>query len=329
MITFEQLGLQDSILKALTDLGYQTPSEIQAKAIPELLEKEIDIKAFAQTGTGKTAAFSLPILELLDTSHTKTQALILSPTRELAVQIGKNIEEFAKYIKEVRVTTVYGGASIEPQIKALKKGVQIIVGTPGRTLDLINKKKIKLAHLKWLVLDEADEMLNMGFKEDIDQILETTPENKQTLLFSATFPKEVEQIARNYLKNPLQIEAGKRGSGATKIAHHFYKMAERKRYPALKRIVDMTPDIYGIIFCRTRRETIDVADKLIKDGYNADTLHGDLSQSQRDAVMQRFRNKSIQILIATDVAARGLDIDNLSHVINYKLPRPSGYLHSP
>ena len=328
MSTFKELGLNDEILKALTDLGYETPSEIQEKAVPQVISSSTDLKAFAQTGTGKTAAFSLPILQLLDNSNKATQAIILSPTRELAVQIGKNIESFSKYMKGVNVATVYGGANIDEQIRKLKKGVQIVVGTPGRTVDLIKRKQLKLENVKWLILDEADEMLNMGFKDELDQVLEVTPEEKQTLLFSATFPREVESIARNYMTNPVEITAGQKNKGSDNVSNQYYLVTERNRYPALKRICDANPDIYGIVFCRTKRETQQVADNLIQDGYNADALHGDLSQNQRDSVMQKFRAKSLQMLVATDVAARGLDVNNLTHVINYKLPdQTEAYTH--
>ncbi|WP_152285490.1 DEAD/DEAH box helicase [Flavicella marina] len=320
MSTFKELGLNDEILKALTDLGYETPSEIQEKAVPQVISSTQDLKAFAQTGTGKTAAFSLPVLQKLDTNSKATQAIILSPTRELAVQIGKNIESFSKYMKGVNVLTVYGGANIEEQIRGLRKGVQIVVGTPGRTVDLIKRGKLKLENVQWLILDEADEMLNMGFKDELDQVLEVTPVEKQTLLFSATFPREVESIARNYMDDPMEITAGQKNKGSDNVTNEYYMVTERNRYPALRRICDANPDIYGIVFCRTKRETAQVADNLIQDGYNADALHGDLSQAQRDGVMQKFRNKSLQMLVATDVAARGLDVNNLTHVINYKLP---------
>ena len=320
MSTFKELGLKEPIIKALTDLGYESPTVIQEQAIPQIITSKSDLKAFAQTGTGKTAAFSLPILELLDTSSNNVQAIILSPTRELAVQIGNNIKDFCKYLKDVNVTTVYGGSSMEEQIRSLKRGSQIVVGTPGRTVDLINRRALKLGDVKWLVLDEADEMLNMGFKDELDKVLEATPDTKQTLLFSATFPREVESIARNYMTNPVEITSGQKNQGADNVSHEFYSVTERTRYPALKRIADLNPDIYAIIFCRTRRETQEVADNLIKDGYSADSLHGDLSQAQRDSVMGKFRKKSIQILVATDVAARGLDVTELTHVINHKLP---------
>ncbi len=320
MSTFLELGLKEPITRALTDLGYEKPTVIQEKAIPQIISSIDDLKAFAQTGTGKTAAFSLPILQLADETKNNTQAIILSPTRELAVQIGNNIQEFSKYIPEIKVATVYGGANIEEQIRKLKKGAQIVVGTPGRTVDLIKRKALKLGNVEWLVLDEADEMLNMGFKDELDKVLEATPETKQTLLFSATFPREVEAIAKNYMTTPVEITSGEKNSGSKNVKHIYYLVSERTRYPALKRIADINPDIYGIIFCRTRRETQEIASKLIADGYNADALHGDLSQAQRDTVMEKFRQKNIQMLVATDVAARGLDVNNLTHVINHKLP---------
>lgn len=320
MSTFLDLGLKEPINKALTDLGYEKPTVIQEKAIPQIISSTDDLKAFAQTGTGKTAAFSLPILQLADADSKNTQAIILSPTRELAVQIGNNIKDFSKYLPNMKVVTVYGGANIEEQIRALKKGAQIVVGTPGRTVDLIKRRALKLGNIKWVVLDEADEMLNMGFKEELDNILEVTPETKQTLLFSATFPREVEAIAKNYMTKPVEVTSGEKNQGSDNVSHEYYGVTERTRYPALKRIADLNPDIYGIIFCRTRRETQEVADNLIRDGYNADSLHGDLSQAQRDSVMAKFRKKTVQLLVATDVAARGLDVDNLTHVINHKLP---------
>ncbi|WP_440121411.1 DEAD/DEAH box helicase [Tenacibaculum sp. Ill] len=320
MSTFLDLGLQEPINKALTDLGYEKPTVIQEKAIPQIISSTEDLKAFAQTGTGKTAAFSLPIIELADQTSTHTQAIILSPTRELAVQIGKNIEDFSKYLPNLKVATVYGGANIEEQIRKLKKGVQIVVGTPGRTVDLIKRRALKLSNVQWLVLDEADEMLNMGFKDELDQVLEATPNTKQTLLFSATFPREVEDIAKNYMTNPVEVTSGQKNQGSDNVSHEYYLVNEKTRYPALKRVADLNPDIYGIVFCRTRRETQEVANNLIRDGYNADSLHGDLSQAQRDSVMEKFRKKNIQILVATDVAARGLDVNNLTHVINHKLP---------
>jgi len=320
MSTFLELGLKEPINKALTDLGYEKPTVIQEKAIPQIISSTDDLKAFAQTGTGKTAAFSLPILQMADEASKNTQAIILSPTRELAVQIGNNIKEFSKYMPNIKVVTVYGGANIEEQIRGLKKGAQIVVGTPGRTVDLINRRALKLGNIEWLVLDEADEMLNMGFKDELDKVLEATPETKQTLLFSATFPREVEAIAKNYMTKPVEITSGQKNTGSDNVSHEYYLVSERTRYQALKRIADLNPDIYAIIFCRTRRETQEVADNLIKDGYNADALHGELSQAQRDSVMGKFRKKTVQILVATDVAARGLDVNSLTHVINHKLP---------
>ena len=320
MSTFKDLGLRSEIIRALTDLGYEKPTEIQEKAIPQVITSTQDLKAFAQTGTGKTAAFSLPILEKIDLNNNQVQAIILSPTRELAIQIARNIEEFSTHLDGFRVTAVYGGSDINGQIRKLSRGVHIVVGTPGRTVDLIKRGKLKLGAVRWLVLDEADEMLNMGFKEELDQVLNVTPDTKQTLLFSATFPREVDRIAKNYMTDPVQIDAGKRNSGADNVTHEYYVVTDRNRYAALKRIADINPDIYGIIFCRTRRGTQEVADKLIQDGYSADSLHGELSQAQRDIVMQKFRRKALQILVATDVAARGLDVDSLTHVINYKLP---------
>jgi ATP-dependent RNA helicase DeaD len=328
MLTFESLGLNAHILQALGDLGFSQPTEIQQKAIPFVISNTNDLKAFAQTGTGKTAAFSLPVLEMMDTDSKSTQCLILSPTRELAVQIGKNIEDFSKYMSDVKTTTVYGGSDIEKQIRKLKKGSQIVVGTPGRTLDLINRGVLKVDQLRWMVLDEADEMLNMGFKDELDKILANTPKKKQTLLFSATFPKEVEDIAKNYMTKPHAISAGTKNTGSDHVSNEYFIVKDHNRYEALKRYADMHPSIYGIIFCRTKREAQDIADKLIFDGYNADSLHGDLGQNQRDAVMDKFRKKGIQLLVATDVAARGLDVDNLSHVINYRLPeQPETYTH--
>ncbi|SEB50274.1 ATP-dependent RNA helicase DeaD [Tenacibaculum sp. MAR_2009_124] len=320
MSTFLELGLKESINRALTDLGYENPTLIQEKAIPQIIGSNQDLKAFAQTGTGKTAAFSLPVIELIQEDDTSTQAIILSPTRELAVQIGKNIEDFSKYIPDLKVVTVYGGSSIEQQMKQLKKGAQIVVGTPGRTVDLIRRRALKLGSVKWLVLDEADEMLNMGFKDELDKVLEATPETKQTLLFSATFPREVEAIARNYMTDPIEVTSGQKNQGSENVSHEYYLVTEKTRYPALKRVADVNPNIYAIVFCRTRRETQEIADFLIRDGYSADALHGDLSQAQRDSVMEKFRKKNIQMLVATDVAARGLDVDNLTHVINHKLP---------
>ena len=328
MSIFKDLGLNQEIVDSLIELGYEKPTEIQNISIPQILSSKNDLKAFAQTGTGKTAAFSLPIIQQINTKDKNTQAIILSPTRELAIQIAKNIKEFAKNIPNLNVLAVYGGSSIDDQIRALNRGVQVVVGTPGRTVDLIKRRRLALDNIQWLVLDEADEMLNMGFKDELDKILESTPSDKQTLLFSATFPREVENIARNYMNSPIEVTAGQKNVGAENVSHEYYQVTDRNRYPALKRIADVNPDIYSIVFCRTRRETQEIADKLIADGYSADSLHGDLSQAQRDMVMQKFRNKNLQILVATDVAARGLDVNDLTHVINYKLPdQAENYTH--
>ncbi len=328
-MSFKKIGLNDQILNSIKDLGFSTPTPIQTKTIPNLLEdNNQDLLAFAQTGTGKTAAFGLPIIQQTDYSLLQTQSLILSPTRELCIQIAKDLISYSKYIPKLNIVPVYGGASIDSQIRELKKGAQIIVGTPGRTLDLIKRKQLKINKIKWLVLDEADEMLNMGFKEDLDNILAKTPESKKTLLFSATMPKEIKQIANTYMHNPLQINVGEQNSGAENVSHLFYLVKAVDKYQALKRIADINPNIYGIVFCRTRRDTKQIAEQLIIDGYNADSLHGDLSQAQRDTVMQKFRLRNIQILVATDVAARGLDVTDLTHIINYNLPDdPEIYIH--
>ncbi|RLD83641.1 MAG: ATP-dependent helicase, partial [Bacteroidetes bacterium] len=320
MITFKETELNPEILKALDELGFVNPTPIQEKTIPHLLSSERDLVGFAQTGTGKTAAFGLPIIHQIDTKSKNVQAIILSPTRELCVQIAQDITNYAKYTKGLNVVAVYGGTSIDTQIRSLKKGAQIVVGTPGRTLDLIKRKKLKLSTVEYLVLDEADEMLTMGFKDDLDAILEGTPAEKQTLLFSATMPKEIANIAKKYMKDSVEISAGKKNIGAENVNHIYYMVNARDRYLALKRIADINPKIYGIVFCRTRRETKEVAEKLMGDGYNADALHGDLSQAQRDYVMSRFRTKKLQLLVATDVAARGLDVTDLTHIINYNLP---------
>tara|TARA_B100002003_G_scaffold215138_1_gene213792 strand:- start:613 stop:2433 length:1821 start_codon:yes stop_codon:yes gene_type:complete len=319
-MSFANLGLNNHLQKAITDLGFQKPTPIQQECIPYLLSEENDLIALAQTGTGKTAAFGLPIIQQIEIESKQTQAIILCPTRELCLQITKDLGTYAKYTKGLRITAVYGGANIQTQIKALNSGSQIVVGTPGRVIDLIKRKKLKLEHIEYVVLDEADEMLNMGFKEDLDTILAETPEEKRTLLFSATMPKEVMRITKNYMFSPKTIEVARRNEGAKNVEHYFYMVNARDRYKALRRICDVNPDIYGIVFCRTRRETKDVADKLMQDGYNADALHGDLSQSQRDHVMGKFRKRNLQMLVATDVAARGIDIDDLTHIINYNLP---------
>ena len=317
---FSEIGLNEKILKAIKDLGFENPTPVQVQAIPFVLQEERDLISLAQTGTGKTAAFGLPIIERIDENRNQTQSIILCPTRELCLQITKDLNTYSSYYKKLKITAIYGGANIQPQIRALNSGSQIVVGTPGRVIDLINRKKLKLKDVEFLVLDEADEMLNMGFKEDLDIILAETPEEKQTLLFSATMPKEVLKITKNYMHSPHRIEIASRNEGADNVEHHYYIINARDRYKALRRISDINPDIYGIVFCRTRRETKDVSDKLMQDGYNADAIHGDLSQAQRDHVMNRFRKKNLQILVATDVAARGIDINELTHVINYNLP---------
>jgi len=319
-MTFSETGLNKNIQKAINDLGFETPTPIQKEVIPYLLETENDLIALAQTGTGKTAAFGMPVIHKIEVDRKNPQAIILCPTRELCIQIAKDMESYSKYIKGLKITAVYGGASIQPQIKALKSGTQIVIGTPGRVIDLINRKSLRLNDIEFVILDEADEMLNMGFKDDLDTILAETPNEKQTLLFSATMPKEVMRISKNYMHNPKTIEVASRNEGAANIEHHYYMVQARDRYKALRRICDVNPDIYGIVFCRTRRETADVADKLMQDGYNADAIHGELSQAQRDNVMGKFRKKKIQLLVATDVAARGIDINELTHVINYNLP---------
>jgi len=328
MSTFEELGLKPEILKIINELGFVNPTPIQEKIIPVILKSKKDLIGLAQTGTGKTAAFGLPIIHLSDESSKNVQALILCPTRELGMQVANDLKTYGKYVKNFNVISVYGGTSIEPQINAIKRGCQVVVGTPGRTLDLIKRKVLKIKHIRWMILDEADEMLNMGFKDELDAILEQTPTEKETLLFSATMPKEIRRIAEKYMNNPEEVLAGKKNIGAENVRHEFYSVQAKDRYEVLKRIADMNPHIYSIVFCRTRRETKEVADKLIADGYNADALHGDLSQSQRDNVMKRFRTKHLQILVATDVAARGLDVNDLTHVINYNLPDElEAYIH--
>lgn len=320
MRTFQELGLGPELLKAISDIGFINPTPIQEKTIPAILNSGNDIVALAQTGTGKTAGFGLPIQQQIDFSSGKVQALILSPTRELCLQITKDLESYAKYIPELQHAAIYGGADVGKQMIALKNKPQIVVGTPGRVLDLINRKALKVNNIRWLVLDEADEMLNMGFKDELDKILITTPPLKRTFLFSATMPKEVENIAKNYMNVSEEITVGVRNASADNVKHLFYMVHAKDRYEALKRIADINPAIYGIVFCRTRQETKDVAEKLKNDGYNADALHGDLSQPQRDYVMNGFRKKHLQMLVATDVAARGLDVNDLTHIINYKLP---------
>ncbi len=320
MKTFEELGVAAEICKAIDELGYTNPMPVQEEVIPYLLGGINDVIALAQTGTGKTAAFGLPVIQEVDQNDRATQALILCPTRELCLQIASDLADYSKYIDGLKVLPVYGGSSIESQIKALRRGVQIIVATPGRLIDLIKRKTVDLAKVKYVVLDEADEMLNMGFLDSIDEILAQVPEERSMLLFSATMPKGIAKITKKYMSSPKEITIGKKNEGTSTVKHMFYMVNARDKYLALKRIADYNPDIYGIIFCRTRRETQEVADKLIQDGYNADSLHGDLSQAQRDSVMSKFRVKNIQLLVATDVAARGLDVDSLTHVINYGLP---------
>ena len=325
---FNELGLSQDLLKAVADLGFENPTPIQEKTIPALLSENKDIVALAQTGTGKTAAFGLPLLGKVNENSKKTQALILAPTRELCVQISNDLKNFSKYILGLRILPVYGGAAISNQINDLKKGVHIVVATPGRLVDLIDRRAINLGEVDYVILDEADEMLNMGFKDDLDSILAQTPPTKNVWLFSATMAPEVSRIARKYMSEPDEISVGKKNQGAENIEHVFYAVHSRDRYLALKRIADFYPDIYGLVFCRTKIETQEVADALIKDGYSADALHGDLSQAQRDFVMKRFRNKTLQMLVATDVAARGIDVENITHVINYNLPEDDeSYTH--
>lgn len=319
-MTFKELNLKSDILKAIEELGFESPMPVQAQTIPFVLEKESDLVALAQTGTGKTAAFGLPILNLIDSSVRKTQALILSPTRELCIQIAKDLGNFSKYTDGIRIVAVYGGEDIRVQLKKLDSAPQIIVATPGRLIDLVERRKVDLSQINFLVLDEADEMLNMGFKDDLETILQETPSQRRTFLFSATMPAEISRISKQYMKEYEEITVGSRNAGSENVSHIYYLSHARQRYLVLKRIVDMNPSIYGIIFCRTRQETKEVADKLMHDGYNADALHGDLSQAQRDTVMQKFRIRNLQLLVATDVAARGLDVSDLTHVINYNLP---------
>jgi len=320
MINFEEMGFTPGILKAIQELGFDNPMPVQEKVIPLMLGGEEDIIALAQTGTGKTAAFGLPLVQATDTEINNTQALILCPTRELCIQITGDLTDYARFTGKLKILAVYGGASIDNQIRGLKKGVHIIVATPGRLIDLINRGAAKLSSVTTVILDEADEMLNMGFLDSINEILEEVPEGHRTLLFSATMSKEISSIARKYMDNPVEITIGTKNSSADNVSHAYYLIHAKDKYKVLKRIADFEPDIYGIVFCRTRKETQEVASKLIDDGYNADALHGDLSQMQRDAVMQKFRVKNLQLLVATDVAARGLDVDDLTHIINYSLP---------
>lgn len=320
MNTFQQLGLEDHLLQAINDLGFETPSEVQQKAIPTLLSEENDLVALAQTGTGKTAAFGFPMLQKIDVNSRTTQGLILSPTRELCLQITNELKLYGKYCKGLNVTAIYGGASITEQAKNVKRGAQIIVATPGRMKDMISRRLVDISKIDYAVLDEADEMLNMGFFEDIKSILSHTPQEKSTWLFSATMPKEVSIIAKKFMVAPTEITVGSKNTGSKNVSHEFYLVGSRDRYAALKRLADAHPNIFSVIFCRTKRDTQKVAEKLIEDGYSAGALHGDLSQNQRDLVMKSFRNKQIQMLVATDVAARGIDVDDITHVINYQLP---------
>ncbi len=325
MNPFLELGIRSEIVDAIADLGFEKPSAIQEKAVPVLLTGEDDFVGLAQTGTGKTAAFGLPLLEQIDFSQKHPQALILCPTRELCLQISNDMKHYAKNLDKVHVVAVYGGASISDQLRQIRRGVQIVVATPGRMLDIIRRKAIDFSQIKYVVLDEADEMLNMGFQEDIDQILESTPAEKKTWLFSATMPKEVRKIAKKYMTDPKELTVGVQNTGNENIEHHYYMVTRRNKYAALKRLVDFNPGIFGIVFCRTKIEAQETAEGLIREGYNADSLHGDLSQQQRDKVMKRYRDKNLQLLVATDVAARGIDVNNITHVIHYSLPDEAEY----
>lgn len=328
MPNFQELGLNPRLIEAVEALGFKDPMPVQSEVIPSLIQQPSDLVGLAQTGTGKTAAFGLPVLHHIRPELRKTQALVLCPTRELCLQISKDLRSYAQFIPGIKISAVYGGASIELQIKQLNEGPQIIVATPGRLNDMIRRKKVDFSSVQWLILDEADEMLDMGFQEEVDTILEHTPEEKHTLLFSATMPEEVERILAKYMTNPVVKTVGKRNTGTANVKHIYYLVQAKDRYAALKRIADFNPRIYAIIFCRTRIETQEIADSLIRDGYNADSLHGDLSQAARDNVMNRFRNQTLQMLVATDVAARGLDVNDLTHVINYNLPDDTEvYIH--
>ena len=328
MNNFKNLGIEQKLIDSISELGFENPTPVQEKAIPLVLNDRSDLIALAQTGTGKTAAFGLPSIQQIDLKNKNIQTIVLCPTRELCIQISKDLISYSKFLKAIKITPVYGGASIENQIKAIRKGTHIIVGTPGRTKDLIKRKVLNFKSVNRVILDEADEMLSMGFKDDLDFILDTTSENRQTLLFSATMSKEVRSISKRFMNDANEITVEKLNSGSKNVEHHIYNVSSRDKYATLKRISDFNPEIYGIVFCRTRRETKDIASKFINDGYSADAIHGDLSQSQRDDVMSRFRDKTIQMLIATDVAARGLDVNSLTHVINYSLPDdPEVYTH--
>ena len=328
MSKFKEIGVAKDLCKGINEMGFINPTEVQEQSIPFLLLENRDLISLAQTGTGKTAAFGLPVIQKTELKNKYVQSIILCPTRELCIQICKDLETYSKYVSGIKILAVYGGTNIDTQIKSLNKGVHIVVGTPGRTKDLIKRKVLKLELVNKVVLDEADEMLSMGFKDDLDFILERTRADRQTMLFSATISKEVKSISKRYMSDAKEISVSKINSGAKNIEHHIYNVSSRNKYEALKRIADFNPNIYGIIFCRTKRHTKDIANKFMAEGYNADAIHGDLSQNQRDEVMQRFRNKSLQILIATDVAARGLDVDDITHVINYSLPDdPEVYIH--
>ncbi|MCH2488846.1 MAG: DEAD/DEAH box helicase [Flavobacteriales bacterium] len=320
MSTFKSLGLDENLLQAVTDMGFESPSEVQEKTIPILLDRETDMVSLAQTGTGKTAAFGFPMLQKINVDSRTTQGLILSPTRELCLQITNEMNNYGKYMKGLNITAVYGGASITDQARQIKRGSQIIVATPGRMKDMIGRGMIDISKIEYCVLDEADEMLNMGFYEDISEILSHSPKDKSTWLFSATMPKEVASIAKKFMHTPVEITIGSKNVGSENVSHEYYLVNARDRYLALKRLADANPDIFSVIFCRTKRDTQKVAEQLITDGYNAAALHGDLSQNQRDLVMKSFRTRQIQMLVATDVAARGIDVDDITHVINYQLP---------
>ncbi|MBL7858636.1 MAG: DEAD/DEAH box helicase [Cyclobacteriaceae bacterium] len=320
MKSFETLGLSRGLVESVLQIGFEIPTPIQEKAIPVLLQGSRDFVGLAQTGTGKTAAFGLPLLELVDDTIRDTQALVLAPTRELGLQIASDLENFTERFKKFNIVAVYGGSSISEQIRKIKKGAQIVVATPGRLIDLIDRKAINLSAIRYVVLDEADEMLNMGFKEDLDKILSFTPDTKSTWLFSATMPREVKAIMKNYMTDPFELTVGEKNAGNVNIEHLYVMVQERDKYLALKRILDYTPEIFGLIFCRTRIDTQKIAEMLMKDGYNADSLHGDLTQQQRDRVMIKFRQRSLQILVATDVAARGIDVEDITHVIHMNMP---------
>lgn len=328
MKKFKELGLNSEITKSLLELGFSEPSPIQEKAIPFLLNSKEDLIALAQTGTGKTAAFSLPILNKIKTGSGETQALILCPTRELCIQISRDIKQFAKYLPDISILPVYGGDRIDMQIKSLRRGVDVVVGTPGRVHDLIRRRALKLDNIKQVVLDEADEMLDMGFKDDLDAILSETPKERQTMLFSATISNSVHSIAKKYMRNAEEISVGKKNSGAEKVSHEYYITHDRLRFEALKRILASLPGVYGILFCRTKRQTQEVSDELKRAGYDAEALHGDISQDMRTKIMDRFKQKNIRLLVATDVAARGIDVNDLTHVLNYNLPdQDEAYTH--